>query len=633
MQEPTTLVETVLGPVPDDHLGIIMPHEHFPVYRNWEGIEPPDGYREKLEQMQAAAMRDAATFGVRTLVEVTPRGLGRLVPMMQRLSRSTGMHVVPSTGFYTETNHPEWAKKSSEQELAAFFIRELTEGLDGVFAKAWMIKIASNSAELSAQDRKVFRAAAAASRATGAAITTHSCGAVQAHFDFLVKAGADPDRLYLGHADFGPEDNREQLHVARNGGHLIFTCWGIHHFVDQDVLRNRVVSLVEAGFEDAVLLSIDYALELHENRMFLMSTEYECAHRTPGFLFRYALPRLRERGITDNLIHHFLVENTRAMLRRPTGKALLAASAPQREAMAIRSGLERRPFSEQTEADALTVANNSLTGWPYTRAIDAHLVEYWKGLPQFQPDHLWIAYRDGHPRAFLHGEREGESLYIHLLALMPGAVEEGVWLLGEMEAHARRQGITRLVGPHYRASAFYGAYVLGCEPYHPHWAIDGTEAWVRAGFRISHPAVLMVRKLAAPVTVNAVQPDYEIEESPAREEFDARTFGFHAVFHGETVAHCYARLYPNLLDRGGLPVGQIGYVGTADAHQGKGLATVMTRMCLARLRDWGAGECLIATGLDNYAALRAYEKAGFERRYNLNEWSKALSSQTSTVRA
>ena len=152
---------------------------------------------------------------------------------------------------------------------------------------------------------------------------------------------------------------------------------------------------------------------------------------------------------------------------------------------------------------------------------------------------------------------------------------------------------------------------------------------MRAGFRISHPAVLMVCDLTAPIFVAMAHPDYDIMACPAGDEFDAHSCGFHAVFHGETVAHCYARLYPDLKDHGGLPVGQIGHVGTDDAHQGKGLATHMTRLCLAQLRARGVGECLIATGLDNYAALRAYEKAGFERRYNLNEWSKDVKPEES----
>ena len=48
------------------------------------------------------------------------------------------------------------------------------------------------------------------------------------------------------------------------------------------------------------------------------------------------------------------------------------------------------------------------------------------------------------------------------------------------------------------------------------------------------------------------------------------------------------------------------------------------KLCLKRLQEWGAAEALIATGLDNYPALRSYERAGFVRRYNINEWSKDL---------
>jgi ribosomal protein S18 acetylase RimI-like enzyme len=54
------------------------------------------------------------------------------------------------------------------------------------------------------------------------------------------------------------------------------------------------------------------------------------------------------------------------------------------------------------------------------------------------------------------------------------------------------------------------------------------------------------------------------------------------------------------------------------------LARIMSQMCLRDLQAMGASEVLIATGLDNQPALRAYEKAGFKRRYNINEWSKSL---------
>ncbi len=288
------------------------------------------------------------------------------------------------------------------------------------------------------------------------------------------------------------------------------------------------------------------------------------------------------------------------------------------------NALDYRSFSAATQVDAIRVINTYLTDWPYTRPVDQHLVDRWRGLPRFQPDWMGIVYRDGHPRAFIHGESVESALHIHLLALMPDAVSEGVWLLDRMEHLARQAGLQRMIGPHYTATAFYGAYILGNEPYHPHWAIEGTEAWVRAGFRISHPAVLMVRSLKGPVDVGTAPAGYTIAARPERTEFDAQPFGYQALYHGETVAYCDARLFPGLLDPTGRPVGQLGHVATDQAHRGKGLATMMSRLCLERLRNMGAGTCLVATGLDNDAALRAYEKTGFERHYNINEWSKKL---------
>lgn len=270
------------------------------------------------------------------------------------------------------------------------------------------------------------------------------------------------------------------------------------------------------------------------------------------------------------------------------------------------------------------MVNNYVAGWPYTRMVDAKLVAHWKTLPRFQPESMWIAYRDGHPRAFLHGEREGDQLFVHLLALMPGAAEEGVWLLREMEACARGQGIRKLIGPHYRTNVFYGAYVLGCEPYHPHWAIEGTEVWVRAGFTITLQGIVQIRGVSNPVTMDPVPAGYTVEEMPERCEFDARTTGFRALYGGKEVAHCHARLYLELKDRSGLPVGQIGHVGTDTEHQGKGLARVLCQMSAARLQRWGGGECLVATSLNNPSAMRAYEKAGFERRFTMVEWTKTI---------
>ncbi|HUW58647.1 MAG TPA: GNAT family N-acetyltransferase [Planctomycetota bacterium] len=620
------MIETVLGPVSADRLGIVMPHEHFPhADAETEDLEAPPGYRQRLERWQREVIREAQGFGVGTVVELTPIGYLRMVPMMQRISRDTGVHVVASTGFYLEGRRPEWVKEKSAEDLAEVFVRELTRHMTGTDARAWMIKVGAYGKERwCEEDEKVFRAAAIASRETGAAVTTHSCNAVRHHFDCLVDAGADPSRLYIGHADL-VDDPDEHLHVARCGGHLIFTCWGIQHFVDQDVLAGYVVNLAEAGFPDAVLLSIDYALKFSQNRMDLVSMEYECPCRTPGFLFRYALPKLREKGITDELIVHFTVENPRTMLVRPGGGPSAPASA--RERIEVRTGIEIRTFSDDMTCDIVRIVNAYTAGWPYSRPIGPDLVEYWKTLgDDFQPGNVLVALQGGEPRAFLHGERTKEQLDVHVLAAVPGAVEQAARLLEKAEERARAAGVPRLCGPTWRAWHFYNSYVLGHEAYHPHWERDATAAYVRRGFRISHPSVLMVAGLWKEVAAGDTPPGYEIDEAEPPTEFAARMFRYAATFEGKEVATCTGRLFAELSAPGGGPVGQLGFVGTDEDHRGRGLAQALVRASLVHLKNWGASECILATGLDNVPALRAYEKAGFERRYNLNEWSKDLTA-------
>ncbi len=285
-------------------------------------------------------------------------------------------------------------------------------------------------------------------------------------------------------------------------------------------------------------------------------------------------------------------------------------------------------FGPQTATDAVKAINTYIAGWPYVRKIDAALIDHWRTLPQYQPRRMRIAYRGGRPRAFLHGqEYEDKRFMIHLLALVPGAVEEAVRLLADAERRARALGLTALVGPNWRALIFYAGYVLGQEPFHPHWAAEATDAYVRAGFRLSYAGVLMVADLARRLPIERLPAGYQLEEIQRKPEFDAVPFGYGAVKDGVRASYCYGRFYPNLRSPSGGAVGQLGHVETEEAHRGKGLARVLCRLGLRRLRALGAAEALICTGLDNFPALRAYERVGFERRYNLNQWSKALQAE------
>ena len=290
-----------------------------------------------------------------------------------------------------------------------------------------------------------------------------------------------------------------------------------------------------------------------------------------------------------------------------------------------RSGFEIKRFNKETEEDALFVINSYISSWPYSRKIDNELLSYWKTLEaSCCPDNMLIGYQDKIPLAFLHGEDKKDEFAIHLLALLPGAAAAGERLLAEAEKKAKIKKAKIIQSPYAIAGDVYGGYILGREPYTPHWAVDSVEAYVRAGFKIAHPALILIYNSVENIEMGKTAPDYKIEEAGAALEFKAETFRYVAFFEGQEVATCSARLYPEIKTAGGGPTGQIGFVGTNEAHRGKGLARSLTKLSLTRLKKMGAEEVLIATGLENYPALRAYEKCGFKRRYNINEWSKEL---------
>lgn len=292
---------------------------------------------------------------------------------------------------------------------------------------------------------------------------------------------------------------------------------------------------------------------------------------------------------------------------------------------------EIRTFSEKAEKDVISLVNAYTAAWPYSAPIDASVLSHWRSMgDRYQPEHMLIAYQNGTPRAFLHGERTAEHFDVHLLAVAPGAVSEAIALIRHIEPVAAA-GSPRIVGPTHRAWRWYNGHVLGHEPVHPHWERDATEAFVRSGWSLGHAKVMLVADLSSQSKPRPCPKDYEVIETEAAPEFSARVFRFAALHRGQEVGSCLGRYFEGCPAPDGGSVGQLGFVGTDEGHRNRGLATHLVERSLQRLKDWGAAECLIVTEFENSAALRTYEKAGFERRFNLNLWSKEFRQEQPTV--
>src|SRR5262249_55217098 len=91
------------------------------------------------------------------------------------LSRSTGIHIIASVGFFHEMDCPMPALvyALSTDELADWLVAGVTTGLWGSGIKAGILKVGSSSDRVTPAEEKAFRAAARAHLRTGAGIMTH----------------------------------------------------------------------------------------------------------------------------------------------------------------------------------------------------------------------------------------------------------------------------------------------------------------------------------------------------------------------------------------------------------------------------------------------------------------------------
>src|ERR1700704_1971377 len=154
---------TTLGHRNADELGAILPHENVFV-----DLRTPDqpGYAEADPAAVIALMTPeivrVRAVGVTAIVECSTVGVGRRADIDRAVSQATGFPLVVPTGIYREPWVPRWAHDASEDELAAWMERELTDGISGTGVQAGWIKVSAGDDGLTRTERKILRAAARA---------------------------------------------------------------------------------------------------------------------------------------------------------------------------------------------------------------------------------------------------------------------------------------------------------------------------------------------------------------------------------------------------------------------------------------------------------------------------------------
>ena len=156
-------VHTVTGPVDATDLGPTLVHEHIRIAYPGDELDPT-GQWDRAACVDTAVERMAglAEHGVRTFVDPCPIDLGRDPELMAEVAERSGMQIVCTTGFYhQEIGIPYYWRVRSAEEVAEFYLHEITNGIGSTGIRPGAIKIASADPP-GEHDRKVIAAAAMA---------------------------------------------------------------------------------------------------------------------------------------------------------------------------------------------------------------------------------------------------------------------------------------------------------------------------------------------------------------------------------------------------------------------------------------------------------------------------------------
>lgn len=334
---------TVTGPIDPAGLGSTLMHEHiFIDFQNpvseanisratdlafhlapvslqtlydvrFRGVPNRDNlYLTDLDTSVAEVM-EFKRRGGGAIVDTTSIGLGRDPEALVQVARATGLQIVMGAGWYQKQFHPADMDRRTVEELTEVIVRDITVGAEGTSVRSGVIgEVGVNGDPLTENEMKSIRAAARASRITGAAVTFHRGGLGEEKFtvlDAMAAEGADLGRVIMGHSNSIATDLPFMKRLLERGVFIQFDTLGrarsglggVHDYQ----VAQGIVELVKAGYADRVLLSQDVCTKAHQKAY-------------GGFGFSYIqehfLPALRQLGVSEADIEKFMVENPRRAL-------------------------------------------------------------------------------------------------------------------------------------------------------------------------------------------------------------------------------------------------------------------------------------------------------------------------------
>jgi phosphotriesterase-related protein len=334
------MIQTVLGPISEDALGVCSSHEHIFIDMRGcvdvTGNEPPI-FREKINMSNRAevfsdpyAILDNALLdgiddavaemeyfkahGGNTIVDCTLDEIGRDPVALKEVAERSGVNIIVGCGHYYHKAHHPYVKHATVEELADEMRRDILEGIGDTGIKAGLIGEIGTSAVMSDDEKRVLAAAGRVSAETGKAIHVHTDLYTENGFeviDILTREGASPDKICIDHIDvlLRPDYVRALL---QRGVYVEFDNFCKEFYVNNDrrfaydlERIHMLKALIDEGYADRILVCNDICLKTMWKKF--GGTGY--AH-----ILRTVKQMAIENGIDESVYNAILTDNVKNFL-------------------------------------------------------------------------------------------------------------------------------------------------------------------------------------------------------------------------------------------------------------------------------------------------------------------------------
>jgi phosphotriesterase-related protein len=312
------IIRTILKDLSPEGLGNghILFHEHMSFDRTFfEKMRPPNApkpttptppsYLEDVDVI-TEEVKASGKEGIGCIVDGGHKDMGTSYANLRTIAQRSGVHIVASGGYYLQTTYPPEVQTQSEDQLVEGLVRDAAAERWGAFGEI------GSSPEMTSDERKVFRVIGKTHVRTAIPIFTHTSHAgckacALEQLDILEGVGVTMRNLCIGHLSDITDDPKAETHkaIAKRGAFLGFDTVG-HQLGQGDSKKLALImAVLEAGYEDHVLLSADFASE--------RETKFNggAGYSSVSMVF---LPKLRYAGVKEATIRKIMVENPKRFL-------------------------------------------------------------------------------------------------------------------------------------------------------------------------------------------------------------------------------------------------------------------------------------------------------------------------------